>query len=219
MLLHPSIKGDRNKDGFLKGALAEGRKQKTFRRKRFWLHPPQRISKSTTQRNKTGNIMHNTYAHPKNMNNKTLNTPAHITKKTLKSRRKSEQLPTSVRSDLNTARFESKPQNLFESLWCLYYFFTLVLGARLRVRTATQRSKKGSEKVLERVLEKGSQKGFEKGVCYGFTARKSSKKGSQKAFLEGGFQKVPRTPPRRVRPIRRASYFRFFFFQSRDSIR
>ena len=38
------------------------------------------------------------------------------------------------------------------------------LGARLRGRTATQRSKKGSEKVLERVLGKGSQKGSEKGV-------------------------------------------------------
>ena len=37
------------------------------------------------------------------------------------------------------------------------------LGARLRGRTATQRSKKGSEKVLEKVLGKGSQKGSEKG--------------------------------------------------------
>ena len=47
-----------------------------------------------------------------------------------------------------------------------------LLGARLRGRTATQRSKKGSEKVLERVLGKGSQKGSEKGVCYGFQSRK-----------------------------------------------
>ena len=46
------------------------------------------------------------------------------------------------------------------------------LGARLRGRTATQRSKKGSEKVLERVLGKGSQKGSEKGVCYGFSNKK-----------------------------------------------
>ena len=38
-------------------------------------------------------------------------------------------------------------------------------GARLRGRTATQRSKKGSEKVLGRVLGKDSQKGSEKGVC------------------------------------------------------
>ena len=45
-------------------------------------------------------------------------------------------------------------------------------GARLRGRTATQRSKKGSEKVLERVLENGSQKGSEKAVCYGFYSRK-----------------------------------------------
>ena len=34
------------------------------------------------------------------------------------------------------------------------------LGARLRGRTATQRSKKGSEKVLGRVLGKGSGQGF-----------------------------------------------------------
>ena len=36
------------------------------------------------------------------------------------------------------------------------------LGARLRGRTGTQRSKKGSEKVLGRVLGKGSQTGSEK---------------------------------------------------------
>ena len=46
------------------------------------------------------------------------------------------------------------------------------LGARLRGRTATQRSKKGSEKVLERVLGKCSQKGSENGVCYGFYSTK-----------------------------------------------
>ena len=46
------------------------------------------------------------------------------------------------------------------------------LGARLRGRTATQRSKKGSEKVLRRVLGKGSQKGSEKGACYGIYSRK-----------------------------------------------
>ena len=34
------------------------------------------------------------------------------------------------------------------------------LGARLRGRTATQRSKKGSEKVLRRVLGKGFSEGF-----------------------------------------------------------
>ena len=46
------------------------------------------------------------------------------------------------------------------------------LGARLRGRTATQRSKKGSEKVLGRVLGKGSQKASEKGACYGFCSKK-----------------------------------------------
>ena len=40
----------------------------------------------------------------------------------------------------------------------------------------------------------------------GFTVEKGSEKGSQKGFWEGGFQKVPRTPPRRVRPLRRAPY-------------
>ena len=38
------------------------------------------------------------------------------------------------------------------------------LGARLRGRTATQRSEKVSQKVLGRVLGKGSQKGSEKGA-------------------------------------------------------
>ena len=46
------------------------------------------------------------------------------------------------------------------------------MGARLRGRTATQRSKKGSEKVLGRVLGKGSQKASEKGACYGFYSKK-----------------------------------------------
>ena len=39
---------------------------------------------------------------------------------------------------------------------------TLILGARLRGRTAAQHSKKGSEKVLGWVMGKGSQKGSEK---------------------------------------------------------
>ena len=38
------------------------------------------------------------------------------------------------------------------------------------------------------------------------TQRKGSEKGSRQGFLEGGFQKVLRTPPRRVRPLRRAPY-------------
>ena len=36
----------------------------------------------------------------------------------------------------------------------------------------------------------------------GFTVEKGSEKASQKGFSEGGFQKVPRTPPQRVRPLR-----------------
>ena len=44
----------------------------------------------------------------------------------------------------------------------LQLFFKPILGARLRGRTVTQRSKKGSEKVLGRVRGRGSQKGSEK---------------------------------------------------------
>ena len=40
------------------------------------------------------------------------------------------------------------------------YLTRLKLGARLRGRTATQRSKKGSEMVLRRVLGKGFSEGF-----------------------------------------------------------
>ena len=50
------------------------------------------------------------------------------------------------------------------------FFFDL--RARLRGRTATQRSKKGSEKVLGRVLGKGFSEGSEKGACYGFYSKK-----------------------------------------------
>ena len=77
----------------------------------------------------------------------------------------------------------------------------LTLGTRLRGRTATQCSKNGFEKVLERVLRRGS--------AMGFTVKKGSQKGSQKGFWEGGFQKVPRRPPwrvRRVRPSRHSPY-------------
>ena len=38
----------------------------------------------------------------------------------------------------------------------------------------------------------------------GFTVEKGSQKGSQKGFSEGGFQKLPRTPPWRARPLGRA---------------
>ena len=48
----------------------------------------------------------------------------------------------------------------------------VLLGARLKGRTATQRSEKGSEEVLGRVLGKGSEKGSEKGGCYGFYSEK-----------------------------------------------
>ena len=44
--------------------------------------------------------------------------------------------------------------------------FRSKLGARLRGRTATQRSKKGSEKVLERVLGKGFSEGFWEGGLF-----------------------------------------------------
>ena len=55
--------------------------------------------------------------------------------------------------------------------------------------------------VLRRVLRKGGL------FLWGFTVKKGSEKGSQKGFLaEGGFQKVPRTSPQRVRPLRRAPY-------------
>ena len=53
----------------------------------------------------------------------------------------------------------------------LNIFFRGRNARQVRVRTATQRSKKGSEKVLERVLEKGSQ-GSEKGACSGFYSKK-----------------------------------------------
>ena len=74
-----------------------------------------------------------------------------------------------------------------------------LLGAPLRGHTATQHSKKGSEKVLGRVLGKGSQKSSSRrrGPAINFTVKKGSEKGSR----EGGFQKVPRTPPRRVRTL------------------
>ena len=57
------------------------------------------------------------------------------------------------------------------------------LGARLRGRTATQRSK---IRVLRRFWEgfwgRGSRKGSEKGACCGFYSKKGSEKGSEKGF-------------------------------------
>ena len=61
------------------------------------------------------------------------------------------------------------------------------LGARLRGRTATQRSKKGSETVLGRVLGKGSQKGSEKGVCCGFCSGKGFREGFSEGVLRRRF--------------------------------
>ena len=53
------------------------------------------------------------------------------------------------------------------------------LGARLRGRMATQRSKKRSDKVLG----KGCWEGFlGRGPAMGFTAQRGSEKGSQKGF-------------------------------------
>ena len=50
-----------------------------------------------------------------------------------------------------------KEVRVFKVFHLLSFFF---LGARLRGRTATQRSKKGSEKVLGRVLGMGFSEGF-----------------------------------------------------------
>ena len=50
------------------------------------------------------------------------------------------------------------------------------LGARLRGRMATQRSKKGSEK------GSGERRVLRRGLAVGFTLKKGSQKGSQKGF-------------------------------------
>ena len=55
-------------------------------------------------------------------------------------------------------------------------------------------------RLLRRVLRRG--------LAMDFTVKRGSEKGSQKGFRKGSFQKVPRTPPRRVRPLRRAPYLR-----------
>ena len=55
--------------------------------------------------------------------------------------------------------------------------------------------KKVLQKVLRRVLRRE--------LAMGFTVKRG---GSQKGLLEEDFHKVPRTPPRRVRPLRRAPY-------------
>ena len=63
------------------------------------------------------------------------------------------------------------------------------LGARLKGRTATQRSKKGSENVLGRVL--GSQKGSEKGACCGFYSKKGFSEGVLRRQFPEGAQNGP----------------------------
>ena len=53
---------------------------------------------------------------------------------------------------------------------------------------------------------KASRGGFSEGLrrgYFGFTVQKGSEKGSQKGFWQGGFQNAWKTPPRRVRPLRR----------------
>ena len=60
-------------------------------------------------------------------------------------------------------------------------FSGLQLGAYLKGRMATQRSKKGSEKVLGKVLGKCSQKGSEKGMLWVY----SSEGVLRRAFVEG----------------------------------
>ena len=66
-----------------------------------------------------------------------------------------------------------------------FYFYRRLafsdLGARLRGRTATQRSKKGSEKVLEG-REGVLRSVLRRGPARGFAVKKGSEKGSQKAF-------------------------------------
>ena len=56
------------------------------------------------------------------------------------------------------------------------------LGARLRGRTATQRSKKGSEKVLGRVLRRVLRRVLKRGPAVDCAVKKESEKGSQKRF-------------------------------------
>ena len=79
------------------------------------------------------------------------------------------------------------------------------MGARLRGRTATQRSKKGSGKFLERVLGRVLKRVLRRGPAVGFAV----KKGSQKGFLEGGVSRrclerpLEEYAPLGVRPSKR----------------
>ena len=87
----------------------------------------------------------------------------------------------------------------------IFGFFCL--GARLRGRTTTQRSKKGSEKVLGRVLGKGSQKGSEKRACYGFYSKRVLRRVLRRGSEKGVSRRCPERPlveypPSSVRPTR-----------------
>ena len=73
-------------------------------------------------------------------------------------KRKTQPLPQ--KSQKNRHRIAEKSQKI---LWCAeksQRFRVFKLGARLRGRKATQRSKKGSEKVMGRVLREGFSEGF-----------------------------------------------------------
>ena len=79
-----------------------------------------------------------------------------------------------------------------------------MLGARLRGRTTTHASDKGSEKVLVRVLGRVLRSVLGRGLAMGFAVKRRSKKGFSEGVLRRRFREVPRTPHRRVRPLRRA---------------
>ena len=87
--------------------------------------------------------------------------------------------------DTNFRKFRPK---LFITKVSITNFWSFQLDARLRGRTAEQRSKKGSENVLERVLGKGSQKASEKGVCYGIY---SEKRFLRRVLRRGSLRRAP----------------------------
>ena len=71
----------------------------------------------------------------------------------------------------------------------------LILGARLRGRTATQRSKKGSENVLGRVLGNGVlRRVLRRGPAMRFYSKKGSEKGSQRVSEKAVSRRCPERP-------------------------
>ena len=67
-----------------------------------------------------------------------------------------------------------------------------ILGARLRGRTATQRSKKGSgEGVLRRVLRRGPDVGFTLKKVLRRVLRRGSEKGVSRRCLERPLRSTP----------------------------